>query len=184
MRDLLIRSQRVTGGRKSITVIDPSRIDEFFNRLKDSDIPIHIKTFIAISLSGGLRVSEALTLRPADFSDDIGKIRVLKKKAEVYREFRLHPIAANLLEEYKKRKGINHFGYLFKFTRNHAYKQVKKIFGEGTSPHAIARHSHISFLIHSKGLHPMKVARLMEVGIHVVASYNHLNTVKELKTLW
>lgn len=182
MRDLLIKSQRITGGRKPITVIDPDKIEEFFQRLTDSDLSLPLKAFIAVSLSGGLRVSEALSLRPCDINDTgIAKIKVLKKKVPVYREFQLHPIAQSLMGQLK---GIKHYSRYFSFNRNTVYKQVKKIFGEGTSPHSIARHSHISYLLHTKNINHMKVARLMEVGSHVVASYNHLNTRNELKKIW
>lgn len=184
MKDLLIQSQRVTGGRKPITVIDPSRLNEFFKRLADSDLGLQFKTLIAVSLSGGLRVSEALSVRPCDLDSDIIKIKVLKKKVPVYREFKLHPIAKTLLTKYRDTTPIKHFGKYFNLTRNQVYKLVRKTFGEGTSPHSIARHSHMSYLIHVKRLSQLKVARLMEVWPHVVASYNHLNTRKELKNIW
>jgi len=181
MRDLLIKSQRITGGRKPITVIDPSRVEEFFQRLRDSDLPLLLKAFIAVSLSGGLRVSETLSLRPCNISDGIAKIKVLKKKVTVYREFNLHPIAQELLNQIK---GVKNYARYFSFNRNTVYKQIKRVFGNGTSPHSIARHSHISYLLHTKNINHMKVARLMEINSHVVASYNHLNTRTELKKIW
>lgn len=198
MRDLLIQSQRVTGSRKPIVVIDPDRINEFFERLEVSDLDLQFKTIIAVSLSGGLRVSECLSLSPCCVDGDLVQIRVLKKAKKdrngnptnpTYRQFHLHAVAKRLLTQWaearkKQHGGLKHFSKFFTVGRNNIYKRMVKVFGKGTSPHSIARHSHISYLLHVKGLNLMKVAKLLEVVPHVIASYNHLNTKKELEEIW
>jgi hypothetical protein len=177
MKDLLIQSQRVTGTRKSITVIDPERINEFFERLEATDIDLQLKTIIAVSLSGGLRVSECLSLTPDSIKENVARVRVLKKTKKdkkgnprnpVYRQFHLHAVASRLLNKWsevrrEQKGGLRNFTKYFTVGRNNVYKQIVKILGPGTSPHSIARHSHMSYLLHVKGLSQMKVARLLEV---------------------
>jgi integrase len=201
LRELTILSQRISGTRRPCLVIDPARYDEFFHRLKDAPgIDLEVKAWIAVSVSAGLRVTESLALRPADFDLAGGyfKVRVLKKREfirskttgemlrvhKVTRDCKLHSVALELLTQYLTTVTRRHFESVFQFSRQHGFNLIRGIFGEGASPHTIARHSHMSWLLHEKEQSDATVARMMEVSQAVVSSYSHVNGRAKLDKLF
>lgn len=205
LNDLLLQTQRVSGTRKPITIINPEKYDEFFMWLKDADIRLWLKAVIAVCLSGGLRVTEVISLRKRDFDLDKGffRLRVLKKKKKlkrtrevdgkeetyflnthaVHRDAKLHPIAIYIVREYLKFSGIGHHDRMFQTTRNSVYKQIKNLFGKHSCVHML-RHSHISWLLHIKKLQLMTAADIMEITPAKLVSYSHADTKTELNRLY
>lgn len=197
LKDLLMRSQRISGTRKPITIINPTHYDAFFTWLKESNVKLPFKAFIAVCLSGGLRVSEALSLRRRDLNlaDGFYRVRVLKKRSsverhrvvdgveetyelvanKVYRDAKLHPVAIQILQEYLDAWGIRSYDKVFPFQRNAVHKRVKRYFGKFACAHMM-RHSHISWLLHNQKLPDVTVSRILEVSRNVISSYNHVDT--------
>jgi integrase len=175
---LMMQSERVSGKGSEITVIDPRFYETFFEELKArSDINIAIRAFLAVAVSGGCRVSEALGIKVCDIDDQGNfKVRVLKKRKEepIYRPCKLHPAAHEIVREYIRTKKLRYLAYLFSFSRSYVHRQIKKLFGEGACTHT-ARHSHFSWLLFTQKLSIMEVATEMKVRPHVVEQYAHLN---------
>lgn len=200
MKQFLIMSQRTTGTRKPVAIIDPARHEDFYRALKMApELSLMEKAIIAVSLSGGLRVSEALSLKPCNYNPNTQRftVKVLKKpqyvrnkkhemiKAhEVNRVFQLHPVASELLQAYLKASPKKYLGYLFPVTRQYVFKKIKEIFGQHACPHSIARHSHITWLLHHRNRDVMSVSRLVAISPRIVESYNHINTEKELEEIY
>ena len=203
LKDLLLESQRVSGTRKPITIVNPQKYNEFFEWLRDSDLRLQRKAFIAVTLSGGLRVSESLGLRPRHFDLEEGFFRfgVLKKKKKltrhkvfegkeityhlrtnkVVRDAKLHPIARDILLKYIDSFGIKYNDRLFPFTRRAALNQIKSVLGPKGCVHSL-RHSHFSWLLETEMV--QKVAKLMEVQINVVPNYSHADKKALLNKLY
>ena len=69
-------------------VLKYKQLDSFFKTLsEDKQINKEAKTLIALALSGGMRVSEALSLKKENFFEEdgqlIGKVKVLKKDLKI-----------------------------------------------------------------------------------------------------
>ncbi|MCP4914622.1 MAG: site-specific integrase [Oligoflexia bacterium] len=87
-------SRRINSSKRSTLypVLHYDKFDDFFTQLKkDKAINNETKVLIALALSGGMRVSEALNLKKEDFSilegKMIGKVKVLKKDLKItYKE--------------------------------------------------------------------------------------------------
>jgi integrase len=207
MEDLLLQTQRVLGTRKPITIVNPIYYNEFFKRLRyASGVSLTMRALIGVALSGGLRVSEALSLRPCDFQLEEGffKVRVLKKRKtitrtkrvgktiekytlathKVYRECKLHPLAIELIREYLESQSLKHFEHIFNFTRKCVHDHIRKMFGPHACPHSIFRHSHISWLLHEKKTPDITVASIMELSPRIVANYSHANRKAELEKIY
>jgi integrase len=197
LTDLLLHTQR--GGstqRKSLTIIDPDKLHEFFVYLDESSLPDTIKAILATMLSGGLRVSEALSLRRCDLDldNEVATVTVLKKanfrtskttgkklKCEkVRREFPLHPIAIKYLK--RQQKGKRHFGKIFEMSRNLVWRKCRE-FHKNFCPHSL-RHSHISSRLHAQNESVALVADVIKIDAGTVASYNHINLKKVNKGYW
>lgn len=205
LKELLLRSQRISGTRKPITIINPNYYHEFFTWLKESNIRIAFKAFIALCLSGGLRVSEALAVRRRDLNLESGffRVRVLKKSMtvkrsktingvektyhlaanKVFRDAKLHPVAIEIINEYLRVSSIKVYDKLFPFKRNAVHKRIKRYFGALACAHMM-RHSHISWLLHAEKVADLTVARMLEISRSVISSYNHVDTQAELNRVY
>ena len=199
IQNLLIDVQRGSKTqRKTITIIDPERLPEFFKALDiDPDLSDEAKAFIATALSGGCRVSEVLSLRRADYSltKKEALVKCLKKKTEkvskktgkvlkinkVYRKFPLHSVAIKYLEIVQK--DVRHFGKVFTLDRKQLWLILSLKFGGHFCPHSL-RHSHISERLHKRGENIAKVADVMQIDFDTVGSYNHTNPKKVNEGYW
>lgn len=187
---MFLQTQRMSGKGSKITVIEPSQYLEFFETLKnDSSMDPQFKAFLAIAVSGGCRVSEALSIRVGSVdSDGHFKVKALKKNRkkknkftgivthsdrEVIRPCMLCPTAHQIVKEYCK--NLNPFDLMFKFHRATVHRHIKKHFGPNACSHSIARHSHISWLLHDQNISNVKVGVEMAMLTHVVDLYNHAN---------
>ena len=63
------------------------------------------RALIAVLWRGCLRITEALSLKPADFNPDKGTLRILKGKGKKSRTVALNPEAAALLSRWLERRG-------------------------------------------------------------------------------
>lgn len=200
IQQMLLKDQRVNGTRRHLIIIDPSQFEAFFGALRDStELNLELKTFIAVSMSGGCRLSEALSIQrnKVDLNTGFIKIRVLKKRerirgskgllidaAKVTREFKLHPIAQALLNDYLSSHSVQNYQRIFSLAPSTIKATIVRVFGKGACNHSIARHSYISYLLHHKNFSVEAVAKLMCIGERVVASYNHLNVRETLENVF
>lgn len=173
---MFLKTQRMSGRGSKITVIEPSQYLEFFETLKVTQMDPQFKAFLAIAVSGGCRVTEALNLKVGHIDNEGHfKIKVLKKRTiePVYRPCMLCPVAFQIVKEYIK--DLNQFDLLFRMHRSTVHRHIKKHFGPDACSHSIARHSHISWLLHNQDIPTAKVAVEMAMLTHVVDAYNHAN---------
>lgn len=176
---MFLQTQRMSGKGSKITVIEPSQYLEFFLTLEvNENMDPQFKAFLAIAVSGGCRVTEALSLKAGHIdSEGHFRIRVLKKRTEepVTRPCMLSPVALEIVKDYIARLKIGTFENLFNMHRSTVHRHIKKHFGFNACSHSIARHSHISWLLHNLGISTEKVAVEMAMLTHVVDAYNHAN---------
>lgn len=187
LKSYLIESTRLTGTRKAILVVDPAQFDSFIVALAESaECPEPYRTLIGILVTGGLRVSEGLSLRARDFTEEGGKLYfrspVLKKGSALHRTCRVHPSLVPLVKA--RLATVRHYDALFPISRKTVWKWVRKVFGTDACPHSIARHSYISWLLHEKKVTPHEAARVVEVKVSTVEAYNHPNVKKRLDDLF
>lgn len=186
LQSFLIESTRLTGTRKPIRVIDPERFEDFIKSLSQSEIPESDKLMVGLLVTGGLRVSEGLSLRKRDFVEDGGllyfKSNVLKKGSALKRLVLVHPALQPIVQ--KRLDNIRKYDIVLEMTRKTVYNHVRKIFGDKACPHSIARHSYISWLLHEKKLNALEAARVVEVKVSTIEAYNHPNIKKRLNKLF
>ncbi len=178
----LHQTQRMTNKGSPITVIEPSRYLQFFEEIRhDEEMPLEFKAFLAVAVSGGCRVTEALKL-PISAVSETGAFRVavLKKRSvsQIYRTCQMCPTALAIVEEYLngipvQKSGANEL--MFPYHRTTIGRWIKKKFGENACTHSITRHSHISWLLHDQNISTARVAIEMAVGSAVVDRYSHAN---------
>jgi integrase len=189
--------------RKGVLVLHEEKIDEFFKALvEDKNIPDLNKLLIGLSLSGGLRVSEALNLKKENFDEEDGAVFgnsiVLKTKIEyeLRRDFMVYPRLVPMLEKLLKRKkphekifreratkgafGVKKIG--FHMSRSKALYAIKKYLGEGFDSHSL-RHSNVSILMNSKHT-DIEISKMLELSVRMVANYSHVNTRKKMRELY
>lgn len=65
-KDLVLITQRKNGQKAKMAVIAAENFEEAFSFVKESYWTALEKAFLAASMSGGLRFTEALNLRPCD----------------------------------------------------------------------------------------------------------------------
>jgi integrase len=173
---------------RHVAVVSPMKFDEFLKILiKDISIPENLRLAIGISLSGGLRATEALSIRRFDCEiDPDGQvyihIKVSKKRKPVTRPILVHPEVARLLKTVMMRKrGLEK---IFDFGRSAYLKNIKRYLGQALDLHAL-RHSHISMLILHQGMSIPEVSKLMEISVQVIQdSYFHMDSKKVLEGIW
>lgn len=187
LKDFLINSVRLTGERKPILVVDPSKFEEFIKAIATTtEIDEPYRTLLATLVTGGLRVTEGLTLRKKDFFTENGllyfKSNVLKKGSKLKRTCLVHPAIQNLVQ--KKLDQIKHHDLLFPYHRKTVWRIVKQVFGDDACPHSVARHSYISWLIHEKKVPALEAARVVELKVSTIEAYNHPNVKARLNNLY
>ena len=187
LKDYLIESTRLTGERRPITVIDPHRFNDFIQDIpKDDNLSKEYKALLSTLITGGLRISEGLALRKKDFFTDKGKLyfksNVLKKGSKLKRTCLVHPTLKPLIEA--RLSKLRAYDLLFEMTRQSVWQNFKELFGEHACPHSIARHSYISWLLHEKKISPLEAARVVEVKVTTIESYNHPNVKATLNNLF
>jgi len=186
MNTFLLKTRRLWGKGREISIIDPSKVDEFFTWVETAKAPLEFKALVGLLFSSGGRISEVLKLTPDDISQH-GEftLNVSKKKRKgIIRPCKLHPIAHKLIEELiSQPQIINSHQRIFTFTRHTALKRIKKYFGENFCTHSL-RHSFISWLIFTQNMEPIFVAKLMNLELDVVEKYAHINVAKQINKLW
>lgn len=187
LKDYLIESVRLTGERKPILVVDPARFEGFIEAIAVTDeIPEPYRTLIAILITGGLRVSEGLSLRKRDFFTENGllyfKSPVLKKGSALKRTCLVHPSIQPLVQA--RLDMVRHYDALFPYNRKTIWRQVNKVFGKDACPHSIARHSYISWLLHEKKITALEASRVVELKVSTIEAYNHPNVKSRLGNLF
>jgi hypothetical protein len=85
----------------------------------------------------------------------------------------LCPDALGIVREYVK--DMHPFDPVFTMHRSTIHRHIKRHFGPDACTHSIARHSHISWLLHGQNLSNTKVGVEMAMLTHVVDLYNHAN---------
>lgn len=178
-----IQSKRLTSS-KPLALIDGDRLEEFFQALlTDLEIENELKLFICLAASGGLRVNEAIVLTKEDFHEQDGILyfnsKVLKKRKEETRYARVHP----LVQDYVLTQIQNRVGKLIKKNPSTLYRALRKHFPEGICNHSL-RHSLVSYLLFTKNLTSLKVAKLMSIGNKTVEHYAHLDQRKALREVF
>ena len=196
--DLLIQTQRKTGSRKKTSIIAPHLFKEFFTRLKSEPIDNEIKTILAIAISGGMRITEALSIRRCDIdlADGFVKVKVLKKRgfykakdgrtkpaSPVYRDALLIDEALEISRDYLTKCGARNYEKIFGVTRSTIHRHIKKIFGADASAHSISRHSFISHLFFEKEQSNDEIQNIMELSRRYVDTYNHMDVKRHLKKI-
>lgn len=187
LKDFLIESTRLTGERRPITVVDPQKFDAFIKAIPQSNEMVKTyKVLLACLITGGLRVSEGLKLRKWDFFEEGGQLYfrsvVLKKGSKLKRICLVHPALRPLVEA--RLEKLRAYDLLFNVTRQAVWQKFKSVFGADACPHSIARHSYISWLLHEKKISPLEAARVVEVKVTTVESYNHPNVKATLNNLY
>jgi integrase len=188
---------------KMVMVLHEREIDNFFKTLvEDEGIPQLNRILIGICLSGGLRISEALSLKKEDFTmDDTGRIygniRVLKKyylKYDVYRDFYVYPRLNSLLIEWLKKKKPQErvFAYRrllkrgnYKYTPINsvsALNAVKEFLGTNFDNHCL-RHSNVSILMNEK-YSDIEISKILELTVGMVARYAHVDVRRKMRELY
>jgi integrase len=173
--------------KRHVAVIAPDQFDAFLKKLiQDISIPEDLRLAIGVTVSGGLRANETLSIRRFDCEVDGDKVfihtKVSKKRRAMTRPILVHPEVAGLLKSVMLRKrGLEN---LFDFGKSSFLKNIKKYLGKALDLHAL-RHSHISMLILHKNMSIPEVSKLMEISPEVVAgSYFHMNSKSKLLDLW
>jgi integrase len=199
MKHLTLLTQRKSGQRRMLAIVNPLRLDEAFQAIRDSGESLEIRTFLALALSGGCRISEALALRPCDLDlpAQTFQVKVLKKRKSftsrhtgrelrceaVIRTAGLHPIAAALLTEYLATRGARHFEPIFRVSSSTIDRALVRLMGEHACPHSL-RHSHITYQAHVLGRSELAVMDSMEISRSALPTYFHAEKVRAAQGIW
>jgi len=199
MKHLTLLTQRKSGQRRHLAIIDPLRLDEAFAAIQAAPESLEVRTFIALALSGGCRISEALALRPCDLDlpAQTFTVKVLKKRKSftsrhtgkelrcetILRQAGLHPIALQLLQEFSSTRGARHFEPLFRISSSTIDRALVRLMGEHACPHSL-RHSHISYQAHVLGRSELAVMDSMEISRSALPSYFHAEKTRAAQGVW
>ena len=199
-------SERVGG--KAVQVIKEECIDIFLKTLaQDVTVEPRFRCLFSILFSGGLRISEALSLKKSDITENpdgylVGKVKVLKKgnlkntkrkNKEVYRDFIVHPIFKPLFVKllasrkpserlFDRRSNYKARIVAQKVTRKIAYDNVIKTFGEELDCHSF-RHSNLSFML-SKNQTQLVIAQTLKLELSTVVRYVHVRADLKMADLF
>lgn len=199
MKHLTLLTQRKSGQRRMLAILDPRRLDEAFAAIATCDESLEIRTYLAVALSGGCRVSEALALRPCDLALPLGTFRVkaLKKRKQfrsrhtgrmlpcvpVIRLAGLHPVALQLLQEFLTLRGARHFEPIFRISSSTIDRALVRLMGEHACPHSL-RHSHISYQAYVLGKSELAVMDSMEISRSALPTYFHEEKNAAARDVW
>jgi integrase len=197
---------------KKVQVVDPEFLSDFLvEMINDEDISKVYTCFFGILISGGLRASEALSLKKLDFKPQsdgslicetiVLKKRnaAIKKEHRVKRYFIIHPTLVDSVQDLLSHRRPQEF--LFKLPANSklsnyqkndqqkenitlskGLKMIKKVIGDSLDQHAL-RHATVSYML-QQDFSTLKISKLMSLNEQVVAKYAHVNVVKILKDLY
>lgn len=192
-----MKTERITGA--PISIVKPERFEDFMNDIaSDTEMPPELLLFLVISLSGALRVSEALSLRKTDFKlqpegDYFVTVDVLKKKKDTKREIALPAFFTPYITGALLNKRT--FDYVFiervgpgrvrKFTRHDLRYRLEKYFGiKNLCLHSM-RHSCISFLTCGQPKQTaIAVSSLLKVSLSIVSRYSHANGGEKFRSIY
>ncbi|MFZ4404039.1 MAG: tyrosine-type recombinase/integrase [Pseudobdellovibrionaceae bacterium] len=171
--------------QKQIGLIKSDLMNEFVSAfVDDHSIETKFKALVLISLSGGLRVSEAFKLKKEDFLSEDGvlyiRVSVLKKKRREKRWARIHPLALEFIQNYIS----TIVGPVVRMSQPTAYRKTKKYFGvAGVCNHSL-RHSNISYMLFEENMNHIKLAKLLHINVNTIEHYSHLNEKRTLKSVF
>lgn len=166
-------------GTNQIAVLKTECMDAFIEAVvADAAIDREYKALMLTSLSGGLRINEALALCKADFTVQDGQlyvtIKVLKKRKAEQRLVKVHPKAAPTVQAWLSTV----VGKPFKKSSRTALRRIKDLIGLSEICNHSLRHSLISYLLFEKNLTHIKAAKLIHIGLESMLHYSHLNERK------
>jgi integrase len=183
-QEFFLESKRLNS-LKPLALVRSDRFEDFIRAVvNDESLDLAYKAFIICSISGGLRVTEALKLTKESFELHDGqlcyKVNVLKKRRPDTRWCRVHPIGQATVEKYVSEK----IGPLFSWTSNTAFVRAKRYFKvPGICNHSF-RHSAISYYLFEKNKTNQFTAKLVHINSKIVDLYAHLDERHALKTLF
>ena len=162
-----IREPANKGHRYPAEVLTPDEVRTLI-RACSSRAPTGIRNraLIVVLYRGGLRISEALALKPKDLDRDAGTIRVLHGKGDRARTVGLDPTAFSLLErwlDHRATLGINGRAVLFCTLRG---KPLATAYMRALLPR-LARRAGIEKRVHAHGLRHTHAAELAREGVPV-----------------
>lgn len=172
-------------GEKKIAVLRTELLQEFIKEVvADQAIDQEYRSFLLVSLSGGLRVNEGLALTKASFADQADglyvTVKVLKKRKEEERLIKIHPEAVPTLRLWLSTV----VGAPFKFSESTALRRIKALVGLQEICNHSLRHSLISYLLFERNLTHIKAAKLIHIGLDSMMHYSHLNERKAWKEVF
>jgi integrase len=201
MNSIIHLTQRKNGQRSKIAVIKSENFNKAFGFVTESHLSLVEKTFLLLSMSGGLRFTECFNLRPVDINlkESTVCVRVLKKKKKkksiktgkmlkinpVYRWVSLHPLALKSLTELLEVKGLPNFARIFdEVKRSTLDRHIREVFGKKACHHSVSRHSHITYRLHELKESPQVVAEQMQITLEVASGYNHIHQKEMVRGTW
>jgi len=171
--------------KKSIALVKGALLPAFIEAVvSDKAMDNEFRALVLISLSGGLRISEALALTRENFEKQENclylRAKVLKRRKNEQRWARIHPQASDFVENYIRDK----VGAVVKLSQPTAYRRMQRHFQvEGVCNHSL-RHSNISYLLFEQNMTHIKAAKLLHVHTKTIEHYAHLDERRALKQLW
>lgn len=184
--NMFLKSDRLSSKTgKTAKIVDPIHFTAFLEAVKnDEELPLWLKATIACGLCLGGRVSEVLSIKKnqIDSEGNVQGLKVLKKRRDgILRDGKLHPVALRIVQEYAKVRRPHEF--LFRgVTRQRVHRWVQKVFG--SDPHALFRHSFVSFLVH-KGQEGLVIARLLNLSsVSVAYGYTHISAQRVMDSIY
>lgn len=199
-KDFFYEARRATSKvGKKVAVVDEEKFPQFLQTLAiDSDIPLNLRVCFGLLFSGGMRISECLSIKKKDITRDadgtlIIVIKVLKKKKLLYkltRDVVVHPAIAPILDEYIFNKRPNDRIFVERsvkerggeiLTRFRAIYYIKKYLGNSLDLHSL-RHSNVSALLDT--YNTIQISKILMMSEPMVANYGHCNVKKKMKDLY
>ena len=160
-----------------MALVRSSSFADFVKTLaSDELLDAEYRAFVICSISGGLRVSEALDLTKESFLEDPSgalyfKTKVLKKRKADTRWARVHPAGETLVKQVL----ANKIGKLFNWTAGTAFVRAKKFFKiDGLCNHSF-RHSAVSYFLFEERLTSEQAAKLIHINSKIIDTYAHLD---------
>ena len=180
--------------RAEVLVVKPDLFQDFIEEVaKDQNISLINRCIYIAIISGGLRVSELLSLNNKQLAIN-GRIEfkdldVLKKRSKgiIKRDFLVSNYCKPLFQRLKSLKRKN--GPLFTkdlggkdINSSSIYYSLRRDMGLSVSPHSL-RHSFVAFLVY-KNVPVPSIANLMEMSVQNVMNYTHTNTLDFMDVLY